>query len=437
MSEKITLQSLSDAFAVSNGLTKKLADNFLKQFFDVVQEGLQADGMVKVKGLGTFKLVDIADRESVSVSTGERFVIPGYKKVSFVPDEEINTMLTEKIGVEDTEEAEEDVNAAEVVVNEEEEMFKEEEVEKPDNEFSAIDLLISTPESIEEAKLNLQQARETATAMQRTAEEALVAAREAHREVIRLEVLVQRLETNAVLEAKPEQNTGAALPQESVQNSVGTVERVEHNRAEAVVAKDDETEAMASLVDDTGNDGKGKSGRKVWIVSVLLLLLLVVFGGGYWYYNCADGGENIVVADSVEHKVEPQVVPIDTAVVDTISVDTLVNDSVPTDSFAKDTVGVQAVERADSVKPEKVEPKVQQKTEKVMPKAEMVTQPVQKTAPVKPEERPKTYKMKNGDTLMKIARRFYGDASYAVDIINANNFSDPNNVHIGTEIILP
>ncbi len=455
MSEKITLQSLSDAFAASNGLTKKLADNFLKQFFEVVQEGLLADGMVKVKGLGTFKLVEIADRESVSVSTGERFVIPGYKKVSFVPDEEINSMLTERIGVEDMpEEAENGVDEADVnvddsedkivdetvemTVDEEEKKIEDTEVEKPDNEFSAIDLLISTPESIEEARLNLQQAREAAESMQRTAEEALNAAREAHREVIRLEVLVKRLETNAVLEAKPGRNTDAALSQDSVQNSAETVERVGHNRAEAVVTKDDdEVEASTSLVNDADNEGKGKSGRKVWIVSVLLLLLLIALGGGYWYYNCADGGENIVVADSVQHQVDSQVVPLDTAVVDTMSIDTLVNDSVPADSLYKDTVSVQTVERADSVKPIKVKPKEVQKTEKVTPKAEVVTQPVQKKAPVKPEERPKTYKMKNGDTLMKIARRFYGDASYAVDIINANHFSDPNNVHIGTEIILP
>ena len=41
---------------------------------------------MKIKGLGTFKLVDVDSRESVNVNTGERFQIKGHTKVSFTPD---------------------------------------------------------------------------------------------------------------------------------------------------------------------------------------------------------------------------------------------------------------------------------------------------------------------------------------------------------------
>ena len=42
--------------------------------------------MVKIKGLGTFKLIEVSDRESVNVNTGERIRIVGHTKVTFTPD---------------------------------------------------------------------------------------------------------------------------------------------------------------------------------------------------------------------------------------------------------------------------------------------------------------------------------------------------------------
>ena len=50
---------------------------------------------------------------------------------------------------------------------------------------------------------------------------------------------------------------------------------------------------------------------------------------------------------------------------------------------------------------------------------------------------PGKYVLKEGETLTMLARRFYGSPDYVVDIINANNFSDPNNVHVGAIVVLP
>ena len=83
MSAKMTLQQFSELFAKSNGITKKTSETFIRHMFDSVLEGVMSDGVVKIKGLGTFKLVDVGQRESVSVSTGEHLLIPGYKKVNF------------------------------------------------------------------------------------------------------------------------------------------------------------------------------------------------------------------------------------------------------------------------------------------------------------------------------------------------------------------
>jgi hypothetical protein len=59
----------------------------------VIQEYLEKDGVVKVKGLGTFKLIWNEPRKSVDVSTGNTIVLPGHYKVTFMPDNEVKEKI--------------------------------------------------------------------------------------------------------------------------------------------------------------------------------------------------------------------------------------------------------------------------------------------------------------------------------------------------------
>lgn len=86
MENKITLSQLARTLAQKMGMPQKKAEAFLKDFFDSIAENVKTDKLVKVKGLGTFKLIDVNDRESVNVHTGERIVIPGHSKLSFTPE---------------------------------------------------------------------------------------------------------------------------------------------------------------------------------------------------------------------------------------------------------------------------------------------------------------------------------------------------------------
>lgn len=53
------------------------------------------------------------------------------------------------------------------------------------------------------------------------------------------------------------------------------------------------------------------------------------------------------------------------------------------------------------------------------------------------EEGKKEYKVKPGDSLQKISKRFYQDTLRYTDIMEANNISDPNNIKIGQILIIP
>ena len=80
------IQDLADGLVLRRGLPKKDADVFVRSVFEIIGEYLQTDKIVKVKGLGTFKLVTVDSRESVDVNTGERIVIKEYTKINFTPD---------------------------------------------------------------------------------------------------------------------------------------------------------------------------------------------------------------------------------------------------------------------------------------------------------------------------------------------------------------
>lgn len=86
MDRKILIQELSEGLAGRKDMPLKDAELFVRSVFEIVEEYLQTDKLVKIKGFGTFKLVRVDSRESVDVNTGERIVINGYTKVSFTPD---------------------------------------------------------------------------------------------------------------------------------------------------------------------------------------------------------------------------------------------------------------------------------------------------------------------------------------------------------------
>ena len=83
---KIAIQDVASKLIVQNGLSKKEATRFANKMFDLIREALEEEKTVKVKGLGTFKIIDVDSRESVNVNTGERVLIEGHNKITFTPD---------------------------------------------------------------------------------------------------------------------------------------------------------------------------------------------------------------------------------------------------------------------------------------------------------------------------------------------------------------
>lgn len=102
MDNKINLSQLAESLAQKGGMSKTAAEQFVRNFFDLISENVIKEGLVKVKGLGTFKIVQLEDRESVNVNTGQRFTIEGHQKISFTPDAELKERINLPFAAFDT-----------------------------------------------------------------------------------------------------------------------------------------------------------------------------------------------------------------------------------------------------------------------------------------------------------------------------------------------
>ncbi len=110
MNNRLTIQDLAGLLAEYTGKDKNSSERFLREFIAVVSEGVYTDKLVKVKGIGTFKIIPVEKRESIHVNTGERFVIPEHYKFSFLPDKELRELVNKPFSFFETTELRENVD---------------------------------------------------------------------------------------------------------------------------------------------------------------------------------------------------------------------------------------------------------------------------------------------------------------------------------------
>lgn len=114
------MTELADMLAQKAGISKREAQQFLTDFIETIQDGVNNDKLVKIKGLGTFKVIDVDARESVNVNTGERVTIESHQKLTFTPDAAMKELVNKPFSQFET-----------VVLNDGVEFDDEPEVEEP------------------------------------------------------------------------------------------------------------------------------------------------------------------------------------------------------------------------------------------------------------------------------------------------------------------
>ena len=102
MNNRVGIRELAMALVNKNKLSMKDAELFVATMFDTLNVGLNQDKQVKLKGLGTFKVMSVSARKSVDVNTGEPIVIDGRDKISFTPDSTMKDLVNKPFAQFDT-----------------------------------------------------------------------------------------------------------------------------------------------------------------------------------------------------------------------------------------------------------------------------------------------------------------------------------------------
>lgn len=494
MNEKLSIQYLADSLSQKTNVSKKVSETFSKAFFDTIIDALyMGESSIKIKGLGVFKLVDVESRESVNVTNGERIVIPGYKKVSFVPDDDIvellnketeedrseanddserqsnaipaieeentliqNDLLEKPVVEEITEESNEQVDScsekpetlSDVVVEKDpviqniKQMPVPQYVETPADELSRIDMIISTPESIEDVRAQYESAKSKAEAL-------LEDARKANEEKMRLEKLLERLEANQIPESVEnvdsaeisDANSNVQEPssvqeenqKDNVTDSLYTNTANATSQSAQVLTGQSENDALARILaerDEDDLDEPWYSNSKLWWCVTPIVIVLV--GCVYYFMHktrvSIDSVENVEAAEVVAQI--PEKKPSD-----------IIRGHVEAE-HPQEQEKVEPVEEnvEEPAKPENTKP-AEQPAEQSKEKEQKAqkTEKVQEAKPAQPAkpEIPNVYVLKSGESLTRVSQKFYGTKDSVAAIIRLNRFKDPNNVPVGAKIYLP
>ena len=416
MNEKINIQELIQLLSDRLGVGAQDAESFIKEFFLLIESGLERDKYVKVKGLGTFKLIDVDNRESVDVNTGERIEIQGYTKISFTPENALKELVNRPFS-----------HFEAVVLNDhvnfEDASEEGTEEERSSEETAAIEQTTMQPDVQPDTEQTMQP--EVVMPSEDTDEPEVESG--ADQKCLEITNVVEQ----AVSDNVPEETVREALPEASVPV---------HDLHQKTVG-DEKNQAVVS------NRRSGGARLFAGIMSAVMLCCACVVLALYW--------------DSLfpEKEVLPQ------------------GQSDPTESWhtawEDSTEQLAAVEDVQAEANEQTSQKqhslpvteaTQQKATPSQPQeqiqkqaAENIQQPVQQVQPVKKEKvspaktlkadsvsyvivgTQASYTMKAGETLTKVALRFYGTKALWPYIVKHNKgvIKNPDNVPYGTVIQIP
>lgn len=465
MNERLTIQDLTDLLAAKHSMTKKDAEAFVKEFFLLIEQALENEKTVKIKGLGTFKLIDVDSRESVNVNTGERFQIKGHTKVSFSPDANLrdtinkpfahfetvvlneNTIL-EDTPIEETEEEETGEEAsAQAVSNEmgdnsettaieenegtdnlsEEEPIQEEQIaSRPLVEESIEELAITEESAIVQELTEQTSPKEPEEIITETNIEEKVEQLE-DEEVPEEEVTIDEQQPASIEEEKEKITAEKIIEQELLKANLQPVTPIVPP-AEKETIKPVQPKQISQPVSKKTAPVKEKSPVPYLIAVIVVVLLLC--GGVILFIYYPDLFSSSSDKNALDMPpVTTQPVQPEAQLSDTIAhKDTT---KIITPDVSKVATTTQPVAKKEEAIPVKAEPQTVTQ--------QPATSAYLDSASYKITGTKTKYTIKEGETLTRVSLRFYGTKAMWPYIVKHNPkvIKNPNNVPYGTTIEIP
>lgn len=334
--EELTLQDLIDLLVKRHDMERADADAFVKLFFSLIEEGLAADRYVKIKGLGTFKLIDT--------------------RITFSPDSAMKDLVNKPFSHFET-----------VVLN-----AKTHFDDMPENELPISDA--ETDESVKDVPYSTSENDSDEATLSEEVESVLE------------EVSDQSVEEENPVSAKAKEE------QSFVQSESEAVER------------------------------RSASSTSIPWCMVASILLVGVIAGGFMVWSMFRTASTVKMS-SVEPKEPIAVIEHDSVASDTLTVDSAM--------VSKDAAAVASEHSQDSAKVVAINPERKEEPKGGLSLSDAVTYTIVGTRA--------THQLQYGETLVKLARRYYGNKKLWPYIARYNKeaLADVDNIPVGTTIRIP
>lgn len=349
---KMTIQEIAKILVEKNKLTAKEANQFAATMFEIIQQRLNDEELVKIKGLGTFKMIRVEARESVSVRTGERVMIDSHAKITFTPDATMKELVNKPFSQFET-----------VILNEGVE-FEDISDDLTEEELAEVDAIDEQPVTVVETPVVEEKVEET---VEEKPEEVI--------EEKPQEIIEEKVEESVVVQ-----------PLMEVVDEVPLEKQEKEEKEEPVYIEDDES----------------SSWKKTLGYGLLTLALMAASAyGGYWYGQHEDSffpakekpttAPDVIVTDSIED----------------LSADTTAT-AIETLSETERPAPESKKEESKTEEPKKEEVKKESSEEPVWKKYEAMDARV-RTGAYHIVGTDHEVKARKGETLSRIARRELGE----------------------------
>lgn len=450
MNEKLTIQDLTDLLAAKHSMTKKDAEAFVREFFLLIEQALESDKTVKIKGLGTFKLVDVDSRESVNVNTGERFQIKGHTKVTFSPDASLRDTINKPFAHFETVVLNENTILEDTPIEEADEEDTDEEIQAPAGEVLTPTVEIQTPvveiqvpaveEKEEEPQKNVEQ-QPKEQPLTETNEEKKVEQEELQKEVekdLDLELKEKEEEEKEIPVAEQRQQPEQLAKEEEKI----TAEQIIKQELQKANLKPELSKKELEQKESTKKESAKEKSPVPYLITVIILVLLLC-GSVVLFIYYPDLFSSSADDSTLEMpSVTTQPIQTGTQLSDTIEHKDTVKEVAPDIPVA--TIPQPVAKKEEVNTPAKNTPatpakNTPAKTENEVDKKQSSTSVYLDSVPYKITGTKTKYTIKEGETLTKVSLRFYGTKAMWPYIVKHNPkvIKNPDNVPYGTTIEIP
>lgn len=446
--KKLTIQDLTDLLAAKHSMTKKDAEAFVREFFLLIEQALESDKAVKIKGLGTFKLVDVDSRESVNVNTGERFQIKGHTKVTFSPDTSLRDTINKPFAHFET-----------VVLNEntilEDTPIEDAEEEEADEEIQAPAVKVQTPvveekspavetqtaaieEKKEEPQKNVEQQPEEQPQTETSKEEKIEqeeSRKEAVEELELKEAEEEKEEEKEIIVAEQHQQP----EQPAKEEEKITAEQIIKQELQKANLKPELPKKDLEQKESTKKESTKEKSPVPYLITVIVIVLLLC-GSVVLFIYYPDLFSSSADDSTLEMpSVTTQPIQTGTQLTDTIEYKDTVKEVAPDVPVA--TIPQPVAKKEEVNTPAKNTPAkdVPAKTENEVDKKQPSASVYLDSVPYKITGTKTKYTIKEGETLTRVSLRFYGTKAMWPYIVKHNPkiIKNPDNVPYGTTIEIP